>query len=100
MSSIVTMVSAHVPADRAAELSARFTAAVRAGLPERRHTSLLRGDHGVWCIMTFWESRHRLEAYLASTEEPFARRLLREVGGVPEVETFELVADSDPAWWS
>jgi hypothetical protein len=94
MTSVVTMVTAWIAPEREAEVTGPFREAVRAGMPERRHTSLLRGDDGWWCVATTWASRAALHAYLASTEEPFARRLFRNAGGTPEVMVFDVVADS------
>jgi heme-degrading monooxygenase HmoA len=99
MASVVTMVSARIAPDRVAEVIGPFSAAVRAGMPERRQTSLLRGDDDLWRIVTVWRSRADLAAYLTSVGEPFARRLFREAGGVPEVDVFEVVVDSDAPWW-
>jgi hypothetical protein len=99
MVSVVSMVSARIPPERAAEVTAGFGTAVRAGMPERRQTILLRGDNDVWRIVTVWRDRADLDAYLASVDEPFARRLLREAGGVPEVDVFELVLDSGVPFW-
>jgi len=99
MANVVTMVSARIAPDRADEVTGPFSEAVRAGLPERRQTSLLRRDDDRWCIVTVWRSRHDLDAYLASVDEPFARRLFRNAGGTPEVEVFEVVVDSSAPWW-
>ena len=100
MASVMTMVSARIAPDRSPDLVGAFSQAVRAGLPgQRRQTSLLRGEGDLWRIVTVWRSREDLDAYLASVEEPFARRLLREAGGDPEVDVFELVVDSNVPWW-
>lgn len=100
MGSVVTMVSARIAPDRVPEVTGPFSEALRAGLPgERRQTSLLRGDGDVWRLVTVWRSREDLEDYLASVEEPFARRLFREAGGMPEVEIFEVVLDSGAPFW-
>lgn len=100
MSGIVTMVSARISEERVEGLMAAFNQAVRAGLPEqRRQTSLLRGDDGGWRIVTLWSSRADLDDYLASGDEPFARRVLREAGGTPSVEVLEVVGASGVSWW-
>jgi heme-degrading monooxygenase HmoA len=99
MSAIVTMVRARIAPERAAEVTGPFSAAVRAGMPERRQTSLLRGEGDMWQIVTLWRSRADLNAYLASVDEPFAHRLLRTAGGTPEVEVFEVVLDSNAVLW-
>jgi hypothetical protein len=99
MASVVTMVSAKIAPERVPEVTGPFSAAVRAGLPERRQTTLLRGDGDIWRIVTVWRSREDLDAYLASVDEPFARRLFRKAGGTPEVDIFEVVVDSHAPWW-
>ena len=99
MVGVVSIVSAQIPPERAPEIVARFGAAVRTGMPERRHTSLLRGDGDEWSIITFWRSREDLDAYLTSVNEPFARQLFREAGGAPEVSVFEVVLDSNVKFW-
>jgi len=99
MSSVVSVVRARIAPERAAEVTGPFSEAVRSGMPERRQTSLLRGAGDVWQIVTVWRSRADLAAYLASVEEPFARRLLRLAGGTPEVEVFDVVLDSHAVLW-
>ena len=100
MGAVVSMVSARIAPDRVADLTGRFSEAVRAGLPgHRRQTSLLRGDGGRWRLVTVWGSRDDLERYLASTEEPFALRLFRQAGGAPEVEVLDVVVDSGAPLW-
>ena len=81
-------------------LGQRQVIGVRAGMPERRHTSLLRGNGDLWRIVTFWRNRGDLDHYLARTETPFAKRLLESAGGRPTVEILEVVLDNDAAWWT
>jgi heme-degrading monooxygenase HmoA len=99
MVSVFSMVSARIRPERTPELISRFGAAVRAGMPERRQTSLLRGDDDTWSIITFWRSRQELDNYLASVSEPFATRLFQDAGGTPEVTVFEVVLDSNAKFW-
>jgi heme-degrading monooxygenase HmoA len=97
MAGVVTIVSARIAPNRVSEVTGPFSEAVRTGMPERRQTSLLRGDGDRWQIVTVWRSREDLDSYLASVEEPFARQLFRRAGGTPEVEIFEVVLDSHSA---
>jgi heme-degrading monooxygenase HmoA len=99
MSGVVTMVRAHIAPERASEVTGPFSQAVRTGMPERRQTSLLRGEGDVWQIVTLWRSRADLDAYLRSVEEPFAHRVLRRAGGTPVVEVFDVVLDSNAVLW-
>jgi hypothetical protein len=96
---VVTMVSAHIAPERAADVVVGFGAAVRAGMPERRHASLYRGDAGLMRIVTVWRSREDLDRYRASVDRPFAVSLLEGAGGAPVVDVLELVIDSNTAWW-
>ncbi len=100
MASVVSTVSARIPADREEEVIARFSAAVRKGLPERRQTNLLRGEDHLWQIVTVWNSRNDLDRYLASAEEPFAIQLFRLAGGTPQVTVMETVLESATPFWS
>jgi hypothetical protein len=99
MPEVVTMVSAHIAPDRVADVVAAFSAAVRAGMPERRRASLLRGDGGLLRIVTVWRSRDDLDRYLSTTDRPFAVTLLEGAGGEPVVDVLELVIDSATIWW-
>jgi hypothetical protein len=99
MPEVVTIVSAHIPPERVSEVIAGFGAAVRAGMPERRHTSLLKDDAGIMRIITVWRNRADLDHYLASTERPFARTLLERSGGTVNVDVLELIMDSTIPMW-
>jgi hypothetical protein len=99
MPEIVTMVSAHIVPARIPQVIDRFAAAVREGMPERRHTSLLRGDGDLLRIVTVWRSREDLDHYLTTTDRPFAVSLLEAAGGAPVVEILEVVMDSNIPWW-
>jgi hypothetical protein len=100
MPEVVTIVTAHIPPDRIDDLVAEFGATVRAGLlPERRHTSLLRGEKNMMRIVTVWHSRADLDHYLANTARPFAVSLLQRFGGTPIVDIHDLVLDSTTPWW-
>ena len=99
MTEVMTIVSARIALDRVDEVTEPFRRAVRDGMPERHRTTLLRGEQDLWCVVTTWHSRRELEAYLASVEEPFAWRLLRNAGGEPSVEVLDVVVDSGVPWW-
>lgn len=100
MAGVVTMVSARIAPERQGEVVDGFSAAVRAGMPERRHTSLMRGDDDLWRVVTFWRSRSDLDAYLARPGTPFAVRLLEDAGGRPTAEVLDVVLDSNATWWT
>ena len=101
MPEVVTMVSAHIAPDKVADVIETFGAAVRAGMPERRHTSLYLGAGGLVRVVTVWRSRDDLERYLSSVDgrRGFARALLEDAGGTPVVDVLDLVLDSGTTWW-
>ncbi len=99
MPEVVSMVSAHIAPEHIAGVIETFGAAVRAGMPERQHVSLLRGDGGLIRIVTVWRSREHLQRYLARSDKPFASKLLEDAGGDPVADVLDLVMDSKAAWW-
>jgi hypothetical protein len=101
MPEVVSMVSALslIPLERVDEVIAEFAAAMRRGMPERRHTSLYRGEGGLMRIVTVWRSREDLDRYLASVDRPFACRVLEDAGGQTVIDVLELVMDSNTTWW-
>jgi hypothetical protein len=100
MPEVVSMASAYISPERVDDVIAEFCAAVRRGMPERRHTSLYRGEGGLMRIVTVWRSREDLDRYLATVDRPFARRLLEDAGGQTVVDVLELVIDSNTTWWT
>jgi heme-degrading monooxygenase HmoA len=100
MASVVSIVSARIQPDEESAMIARFGAALRAGMPERRHTNLLRGDDHQWQVVTEWNNRGDLQRYLASVDEPFAEQLFRLAGATSSrVDVFETVLDSNTPFW-
>ena len=91
---VLTFVSAKISPDRHDDVIRPYSEAVAQGLPpELRQTFLVVGDDGTMAIATVWHRREDLDEMLASGEEPFARRLLREAGGEPEARFFEIRAE-------
>ena len=92
MGKVVTMVRARIAPERENEVIGPYQESVRAGLPPFiEETFLLRDDEGSLMIASIWRSREDLDAMLASGEEPFARTLLREAGGRPEAQFFDVI---------
>jgi heme-degrading monooxygenase HmoA len=88
---VLSFVSAKVSADRRDEVIRPYSEAVAGERPPAiRQTFLLVGEDETMAIATVWNSREDLDAMLASGEEPFARRLLREAGGEPEAKFFDI----------
>ena len=95
---VLSLVTASISPERRAEVSEPYREAVGAGLsPGLRQTFLLVGDDDTVAIATVWDSREDLDAMLATGEEPFARRVLREAGGDPAVRFFEIAAEGAAA---
>lgn len=93
--SVMSVVSARVASDRRDEVIERYSDVVSQGLPEGiRQTFLLSGEDDTVAVATVWRSRADLDAVRSSGEEPFARRLLREAGGVPEASFFDVVVEA------
>jgi heme-degrading monooxygenase HmoA len=92
---VLSFVSASVSADRRDEVIRPYSDAVSGDLgPGIRQTFLLVGDDDTMAIATVWKSREDLDSYIASVEEPLARRLLREAGGEPQVRFFDIQAEA------
>src|SRR5688572_4676280 len=95
---VLSFVSARVSADRRDEVIRPYSEAIAGGLPPAiRQTFLLVGEDETMAIATVWSSREDLDAMLASGEEPFARRLLREAGGNPKAKFFDIQVEGQSA---
>jgi heme-degrading monooxygenase HmoA len=92
---VLSFVSASVAADRRDEVIRPYTDAVAGDLGVGvRQTFLLRGEDDTMAIATVWNSREDLNSYIASVDEPLARRLLREAGGEPQVRFFDIQVEA------
>ena len=91
----LTFVSARIPPERREEVVRPYSEGVADGLPPSlRQTFLLLGEDDTVAIASVWHRREDLDALLASGEEPFARRLLREAGGEPEARFYEILVEA------
>ncbi len=92
MAEVVTLATGRIAPDRFREVSDPYKEALRSGPPQGlEETFLLKADGAELAILSVWRRRADLDAMLASGEEPFARRLIREAGGTPEVRIFEVL---------
>ena len=92
---VLSFVRGSVSADRRDEVIRPFTDAVAGDLgPGVRQTFLLLGEDDTMAIATVWNSREDLDSYIASVEEPLARRILREAGGEPQVMFFDIQVEA------
>lgn len=79
----VTIVEAEVEAERENDLLAAWSARTTT-LPEGLiESSLLRGEHGAWRIVTVWESKDAVLAMRASGQPPAALEMFEEAGARP-----------------
>jgi hypothetical protein len=93
--SALSLVSAVIAPERHAEIIEAYHGIVEADLPPViRETVLLVSDDGTVAIATVWTSREALEAVRHGPEEPFARRVLREAGGDPTAQFFDIAAEA------
>ena len=92
---VLSFVRGSVSADRRDEVIRPYTDAVAGDLgPGVRQTFLLLGEDDTMAIATVWNSREDLDSYIASVEEPLARRILREAGGEPQVMFFDIQVEA------
>jgi hypothetical protein len=92
---VVTVVSGIIEPERANEVIATYSEALKDGPPPfLEETFLVKGQDGEMAIISVWHRRADLDALLASGEEPFARRLIRTAGGSPEARIYEIVTRS------
>jgi heme-degrading monooxygenase HmoA len=95
MAEVVTIASGNIDPAQVDDVESRYRRELESAPPTGiEQTYLLRGDGGRVAVVTFWRSRADLDAMRASGEEPFARRLIREAGGTPEVAIYHIAAGS------
>jgi hypothetical protein len=89
---ILSFVRGVVPAAAVGDVVERYRAGLADERPEGLEASwLLRGADGTVAVATLWRDPAALDALRASGEEPFARRLIREAGGSPSAEFFDVL---------
>jgi hypothetical protein len=95
---VMSFVRAQIAPERREDVRRAYTEMVERGLPPAiRETFLLSAEDGTMSIASVWRSREDLEVIRSSPEEPFARRVLREAGGNPRAEFFDVVAEAPDA---
>jgi hypothetical protein len=92
---VVSFVSARIVPERQEQVRRAYVEMVGRGLPSAiRETFLLAAEDGTMAVVTVWRSREDLEVVRSAPEEPFARRVLREAGGDPRAQFFEIVSEA------
>jgi heme-degrading monooxygenase HmoA len=95
MAEVVTIASGNIDPAQVDDVESRYRRELESAPPTGiERTYLLRADGGRVAVVTFWRTRADLDAMRASSEEPFARRLIREAGGTPEVVIYHIAAGS------
>ena len=98
MGMVLSLVRGTVAGERLHEVTDPYRAALGGDPPPAiAATYLLTGIDGSVAIATFWHDRADLDAMIATGEEPFARRLIREAGGAPTAEFFDVAAAATAA---
>ncbi|MEP6807293.1 MAG: hypothetical protein ABI978_01705 [Chloroflexota bacterium] len=92
MAEVITFVLAEVDDDHASQIATSLQAVIDGGLPPQiEETFLLRGPEDAIAILTAWRTRDDLDRMLASSDEPVARRLMRQAGGTPTVTIYTVL---------
>ena len=87
----VTIVEAHVEAEREADLRTAWEEVTAAALPAGFiESSLIRSEEGTWRIVTVWDSKDAVMAMRASGERPAALVMFERAGATPFVSTWSV----------
>jgi quinol monooxygenase YgiN len=90
---ILTIVTAEVDQERAADLIEAYEAMLAEGLPDGLLETRLLGDgQGHWAIHSLWRDRETLDAMRAAPEPPAAPTLFRRFGGDPSLVVLPVLA--------
>jgi hypothetical protein len=92
---VMSFVGARIEPERQEEVRRSYVEMVGRDLPSAiRETFLLAAEDGTMAVATVWRSREDLDVVRSAPDEPFARRVLREAGGDPKAEFFEIVSEA------
>src|SRR5579859_5489031 len=89
---MMTVVEAHVPAERWGDLEQNFSRIVN-GMPAALvHTFLAQesADPTFWRLIGVWQSRAAFDEYRASVETPAGLIVFRDAGVEPSLKMFEV----------
>ena len=99
MTRLATVLEAHVPSGREADLQTAYSAAARDPFPSGLVRSVLlqaSSDPTLWRIETFWESREHLEA-MRGHGTPRGVLMFRAAGVEPTLTIFEVADQLTPS---
>ena len=98
MTAVMTVLTATIAPERAADLQAAYAAAAQGPFPAGLlRSSLLRhaSDPTQWRIETIWQSPEALAA-MRQLGKPRGLQIFEAAGGQPSLTIFEIVADLAP----
>ncbi len=92
MKPVMTVLEAHVNAERAGDLQAAYRDGISHLEPGIVETYLIRGakDATLWRILTIWASSEALEKMRSSGETPRGILMFRAAGAEPTLSIFEV----------
>jgi hypothetical protein len=90
---VLTVVTATVPAGSEDELQTTFRLVTDDLPPEVLQTFLVRGEANDWSVISVWRSRADLDQYLDSVETQGSVELFRTAGGDPTVSRFDVLQE-------
>ena len=99
MTQVVTVLEAHVPPERAADLRAAYAEAAKGPLPPGlvRSTLLRHADDPTsWRIETVWQSHEALSA-MRLAGRPRGFQIFEGAGAAPSVTVFAAIAELAPS---
>ncbi len=93
---IITILEAHVAADKSAALEKAYKEGIRELDAGIRQTYLLHGltDTSLWRIITVWDSREALDAMRQSGQTPRGVLMFRVAGAEPTLSVYDVAASA------
>jgi hypothetical protein len=91
---VITILEAHVEADKAAVLQAAYTKGLGNLPPQMTQTFLTQSvmDKTLWQIISVWKSREALDEMRNSGKTPDGVLMFREAGAEPKLTIFAVPA--------
>jgi heme-degrading monooxygenase HmoA len=99
MTRVLTVLEAHVPQDRHADLLSAYRSAAHDAFPPGLVRSMLlqvANDRTLWRIQTLWESREALDAMRATGSTPRGIQIFRSAGAEPTLTVLDVQDELSP----